>query len=749
MVGLPATGRSQGYAGEADGPPRANAFSLDALLQPTQRRLALFCLLAGYAWSLAVIAIRHPAQDWNALLAPALLIIGATVVLKWRTTGTRPAPVLVASLTLAALLELALGRWLLGQWLTLAAAVFAGVLLGPPGATAVAAVITFLSAFVLPLPQLAPVAGNAWFAALLAWLAGHDIAQALTHAEDSESRAWRQAMEAMRRRGELQSTSKTMREMYALLERTNGELEAARREAEEAREVKARFAANISHELRTPLNLIMGFSRMMYRAPEVYGNVRWTPELRADIREIHAASHHLLGMIDDILDLARVDAQRLPLKLDSTDLADLIREAASTARGLLRGSSVALSVLVPEGLAPVVVDRTRIRQVLLNLLSNAIRFTDAGAITVSAAEHDGEIEVAVADTGVGIPADDLPTVFDEFAQARGPITSGRGGAGLGLAVCKQFVQMHGGRITVNSEVGRGSVFHFSVPIPGGGRARSRLAYYSPGSAPLPGSHVAKAVVALAASEASARLLARGVEGYRVVPVAGLEELAEVVEAEHPAGVILMRGDDSTGPSAGDVWQVTGRSDLGVIEWQVPAEDAARRYLDVDAFLTKPVDVEQMITLLRGDEGVSSVLVTDDAPGFRALVERAVTLAFPRARVRQTDSAQSALAALRETHFDAIVLDLAMPGLDGVGLLRLARQEGLLAGTRILVATGATNTDELPGVLSPSLHFSKKSLPRGMEWLRSIKALLDSAAPDYSLPRGGPTDPAAHPATPAS
>ena len=174
----------------------------------------------------------------------------------------------------------------------------------------------------LPLSLILPAWREAALGGLLLWALGGSIFRALRLAEASELRSWRQAREAMASRADVQRTSKALRDMYALLERTNRELEIARREADDAREVKARFAANISHELRTPLNLILGFSRMMYQTPEVYGPVSWPAEFRLDIHEIYRASRHLLGMIDDILDLSRIQAQRLPLKpaLDSARL---------------------------------------------------------------------------------------------------------------------------------------------------------------------------------------------------------------------------------------------------------------------------------------------------------------------------------------------------------------------------------------------------------------------------------------------
>ena len=197
----------------------------------------------------------------------------------------------------------------------------------------------------------------------------------------------------------------------------------------------------------------MGFSEMMYRRPETYGDVRWTPPLRGDVREIYTSARHLMSMIDDILDLSRVEAQRMPLRLEPTDLSPLIRELAETGSALLRDRPVTLTVDLSPNLSPLIVDRTRIRQVILNLVNNAARFTDEGTITIRAEQHAQDVTVTVSDTGVGIEPSQLGVIFEEFGQSGQDSAWGRGGAGLGLAICKQFVRLHGGDISVTSKLG--------------------------------------------------------------------------------------------------------------------------------------------------------------------------------------------------------------------------------------------------------------------------------------------------------
>jgi len=708
-------------------------------------RLGVAAGAFGYLGLVAVVLADPDSRRWDSFAAPFLVALaGMAVVLSGRWRYRPRALVFVAFIFLGALAHnvTATGpRW---QLLYACVSLLAGVTLGPLAALCVAlastAAVLGLSYTSARYPLDAANLALVWLSAGVAWAALGGLFGTVRRAESSEAQAWAYAHGANERRGELVRAKKALGDMYGLLERTNYELAIARNEAEEARHIKAQFAANISHELRTPLNLIMGFSELMYRSPELYGNVRWTPELRFDVHEIYLASRHLLGMIDDILDLSRVDAQRLPLKLEPTDLREVIEEAAATARGLLRGSRVDLNLDVPTQLPSTVVDRTRIRQVLLNLLSNAIRFTDGGQITLSASEGSDELEFTVSDTGVGIPAEELPTIFDEFSQAKTPITSGRGGAGLGLAVCKQFVQLHGGRIWVQSEVGRGSAFRFTIPLPGG-RARSRLAYYAPEgwSPPLAGSPPARSVIVFAGSEAAARMVARGIEDYRALPITDLSALRGTVEAEHVAGVVLVRDPLFGGqaPAPEDIWRSVGRRDLGVIEFEVPSESLAREQLDVAAYLIKPVQPRDLLEAVRESRAAADkVLVVDDDSGFRTLMKRVLLAAFPGADIRLCAEPRQALRLLEHESFDLLLLDLVMPGLAGVELLRQARSAGLLAGTKVIVATGAAYEEELSRLLPGRLRFSKMTPAKEQQWFRCIKALLDSAPPDYSRPADG-------------
>jgi signal transduction histidine kinase len=236
-----------------------------------------------------------------------------------------------------------------------------------------------------------------------------------------------------------------------------------REAAERLRELdrsKRRFLANMSHELRTPLTNIIGFARLMLKG--IDGPL--TEQQRHDLEIIYHNGEHLLGLINDLLDISQIEAGLMELEFREVDLGDLIRSVMATASALLRGKPVVMRGIIAPDLPRVRADPARIRQVLLRVLANAAKLTDQGTITVRAWAGDGEVRISVSDTGVGIAPKYLERIFERFEQ--GVTENGRrpDGAGLGLALSKEFVELHGGRIWVESEVGKGSTFTFTLPL---------------------------------------------------------------------------------------------------------------------------------------------------------------------------------------------------------------------------------------------------------------------------------------------
>jgi len=242
-----------------------------------------------------------------------------------------------------------------------------------------------------------------------------------------------------------------------------------RRTAEQLREIdtlKSQFLANMSHELRTPLNSIIGFSRVIMKG--IDGPV--TDTQQQDLSAIYSAGQHLLNMINDILDISKIEAGKMELAFDEVDVTQIIESVHSTARGLVKDKPVQLIVDLEENLPVIQADTTRVRQILLNLISNAAKFTDQGSITISARQRtnkDGkpELYLAVTDTGSGISQKDQEKLFIPFSQVDGSPTRKVGGTGLGLSITRMLVELHGGEIGVISAEGRGSTFWFTLPVP--------------------------------------------------------------------------------------------------------------------------------------------------------------------------------------------------------------------------------------------------------------------------------------------
>ena len=224
--------------------------------------------------------------------------------------------------------------------------------------------------------------------------------------------------------------------------------------------LKSEFLANMSHELRTPLNSILGYTDVLLMGLD--GDL--DEEVTTDLEAIHENSQHLLNLINDILDLAKIEAGRMTIELGDVDLAELLAEVKKTSAGLLVNKDVEMVVEVKEKLQKIVADYHRIYQVINNLVSNSVKFTEKGEITLRAFTEGDEMVLQVEDTGIGISQEDLDAIFEEFTQADTSSTRQHEGTGLGLTITRRLVQMHGGTISVESELGKGSIFTVRLPM---------------------------------------------------------------------------------------------------------------------------------------------------------------------------------------------------------------------------------------------------------------------------------------------
>jgi signal transduction histidine kinase len=300
-------------------------------------------------------------------------------------------------------------------------------------------------------------------AAGIAALVTADLYQIAEWAIFNYARERRIAGELFESRTELERSLARTRALTERLQETNTQLDSARAAAEEAKHFRGQFLANMSHELRTPLNAIIGFSETMLKFPAMYDGVRLPNAYEADLSQIYTSGQELLKLINDILDLSKVDAGKLEVRLDSMDVAPLIRAVMTTAGGLVAKKPVRLEADIPDTLPRVYADDQRVRQVLFNLYSNAAKFTDEGTITVRARTFDDHVQISVTDTGSGIAPENHELIFEEFKQAETEGRDPRSGAGLGLAISRQLLGLMNGRIWVESALGKGSTFFFTLP----------------------------------------------------------------------------------------------------------------------------------------------------------------------------------------------------------------------------------------------------------------------------------------------
>jgi signal transduction histidine kinase len=273
---------------------------------------------------------------------------------------------------------------------------------------------------------------------------------------------WRGSEEPVFKRADLAFLSSLARQAEVAIQ--NARLHAG---VKEANRLKSRFLASMSHELRTPLNSIINFAYLL-----LVGSEGGLTEGQADlVKRIEDAGGNLLGLINDILDLSKIESGRMELRFEEVDFLEVAESVLSTATGLVRGKPIGLLRDYPKDLPPLVADRTRLRQILLNLLSNAVKFTEKGQIRLGARIEGEEMLITVEDTGIGMPSVEIPKAFEEFVQLDGGLARAAGGTGLGLPLARNFAELHGGHIRAESTPGRGSRFIVSLPLAGPPAAR--------------------------------------------------------------------------------------------------------------------------------------------------------------------------------------------------------------------------------------------------------------------------------------
>lgn len=489
-------------------------------------------------------------------------------------------------------------------------------------------------------------------------------------------RAERLFAEARGRQGELNRTLKELAVANQHLTRLHALAQGLRHAAEEARRAKEQFVANVSHELRTPLNMIVGFAEMILQSPEVYGG-QLPATLLADLDVILRNSRHLTSLIDDVLDLSQIEAGRMALSKERVALATVVEEATTVVRPLFESKGLTLAVVVPPDLPEILCDRTRIREVLVNLLSNAGRFTDRGGVEIRVQSTGDHVHLSVADTGPGIAAEDTHRVFRPFEQLDGSLQRRYGGSGLGLAISKSFVELHGGRMWFESEPGRGATFHFRLPVdpplplenPIGRWFNPYLPYEEqPHPSARSSSTVRPRFVVLESGGTLQRLLARYLDNAEIAAASDLEIALQEL-ARMPSQALLVN-DASVTEGLQQFLQMSPLPyGIPAIICSLPGIAEAAGALGADGYLVKPVTREELISAIdRVSPTGRTVLLVDDEPEALRLFRRMLGSTGRGYRVLRASSGRQALQILLAERPDIMLLDLVMPDMDGFQLL---------------------------------------------------------------------------------
>lgn len=519
------------------------------------------------------------------------------------------------------------------------------------------------------------------------WLSSRQIHSVLGWMQSSYSQA-REWLEQLRDERMAQArTIKILEEAYARIEKLNYLFLEARLAAEEARRLKAEFAANISHELRTPLNLIIGFSETMANAPETYDGARWTPTLRGDIEEIYRSSRHLLSLIDDILDLSALDVRRVGLTMQTTKIGDVVEEAAAVVRGLYQAKRLYLKIETQPNLPPILIDETRIRQVLINLLSNASRFTVTGGVTVRTTLRQNEILVAVIDTGSGIDSQSIPKVFEEFGQVDGSLSREHEGTGLGVPLSKRLVELHGGQMWLESRLGTGTTFYFTLPKQAEKEPVPETNELPNPRPPAPRTDFRKSILIAENDPLLMRSLRRQMSEYDLIEVCEAGALAELIEIHQPVALVV---DTASLPDAQAMedWLESVPPDLPIIRTTFQGNLRVAQELGIQGYLLKPISRNQLLDTIEAlPKPAHKILIVDNDTQLTELFARMLESAGGVYEAVKAENGMEALKILRERAIDLVLLDLMMPEMGGMEVLRAMKQNAALAETQVIMISG--------------------------------------------------------------
>jgi signal transduction histidine kinase/DNA-binding response OmpR family regulator len=481
---------------------------------------------------------------------------------------------------------------------------------------------------------------------------------------------------------QLQAAYQTLEEKVS--QRT-GELQAANQELARANKLKSEFLANVSHELRTPLSAIIGFSQILIDGIDGPLN----DEQVVDVQQVNKSGQSLLTLINQLLDLSKIEAGKMELALERVELPDVAASVLDTIRPLAQEKGLRIDTRFPADLAPIEADATRVKQILMNLLSNAVKFTEKGHIELWAQPSGRMLRVAVKDTGIGISPEAQKVIFEEFVQGDGSSTRRHGGTGLGLSIVRRLVEMHGGAITVVSEPGLGSTFTFTLPLwaappMAATPARSR-------SLQAPRGLAGQGILVVDDDPSVRQLIARHLEqeGFRTIQAANATDALQLARESRPALVTL----DIMMPDASGWWVLEKLKEdpqtagIPVLVVTIVEDQRLVFALGASDYLSKPYERAELIAhvrrLLPNLHG-KRVLVVDDDADARSMMAK--VLKEEGAVVSESPDANHGLTTLSESPVDLVLLDLMMPGMSGFEMVARIRATPKIASVPVVIVS---------------------------------------------------------------
>lgn len=524
------------------------------------------------------------------------------------------------------------------------------------------------------------------------------------------------------------------------LEEKNVQLTEAKEKAETANLTKSQFIANMSHELRTPLNAIIGYSEMLQEDAVDMGEELFV----ADLEKINTAGKHLLGLINDVLDLSKIEAGKMEVYIEAFDLSSLLNEVIATIQPLVKKQNNTLILQNTENLGNMQADVTKVRQALLNLLSNAAKFTKKGVITLLVKRQecpdDGYetkgnserchwVEFSVTDTGIGMSEDQIEKIFQAFTQADSSTTRKYGGSGLGLVITKRFIEMMGGTIHVESEYGQGCTFTIRLPSKVTSKSSTPAA-----KTDISANETSRGEVLVIDDDPAVRDLFKNYltkQGYQVSVANGGDEGLRLARQLHPDAITL----DAMMPGM-DGWMVLSAlktdpalADIPVIMASMIEDKQLGYSLGATDYLVKPINREQLSAVLNkyhiNKQAVPEVMVIDDDLSSLQMIETMLKKAGGW-QVVTAENGRIGLEKITEKQPDLILLDLMMPEMDGFEFVTHLREHEKLRRIPIVVLTAKDITLEERAILNnyAQMVFQKDHYHKD-KLLQEIQELLEN------------------------